>query len=119
MLDDPERVKRNIQDAQTHDLLDRITAFRQGMEPEAVAMIEEELMKRGVASDDVMAHWEEAKRDAIYLSDGLPARCSFCARPAVAQRWGWHFAWGRILPVFRPRHYYYCADHEPAAKESP
>ena len=119
MLDDPERVKRNIQEADTRDLLDRITAFRQGMEPEAVAMIEEELIERGVAAEDVIAHGEEIARDAILLSDGMPACCSFCPRPAVTQRWGWHFAWGRILPVFRPRHYYYCAAHEPGSKDSP
>jgi hypothetical protein len=119
MLSDPERLKRNIQEAGTQDLLDRITAFRKGMEPEAVVMIEEELIKRGVDPEDVMNHWEEVKRDAIVLSDGMPARCSFCPRPAVAQRWGWHFSWGRILPVFRPRHYYYCAAHRPGCKESP
>ena len=109
MLSDPERMKRNIHDAQTLDLLDRVTAFRPGLEPQAVGWIEEELVQRGISAEDVLAHADHFSRNAIYLSDGTAARCSFCARPAVARDWGWHRFWG-LVPVF-PRRYYYCADH--------
>ena len=51
MLADPERMKRNIHEADTLDLLDRITAFRQGLEPDAVALIEDELRQRGISAD--------------------------------------------------------------------
>ena len=113
MLYDRERVKRNIREAETIDLLDRITAYREGMEPEAIAEIEDELRRRGVTAEDILAHAEHWQRQAVRHPDGLPARCAFCARPAVAQGWGWHRLWG-LLPLF-PRRYYYCADHRPAS----
>jgi hypothetical protein len=110
---DLECVKRNIHDAGTTDLLDRITAFRQGMEPEAVALIEDELRQRGVTTEDVLAHADELTRTAVYLSDGTAACCSSCQRPAVVRIRGWHHVWS-WLPVF-PQTHYYCANHKPAA----
>jgi len=115
MLSDSDRMKRNIHEADTLDLLDRVTAFRQGMEPGAVALIEDELRRRGVSADDLLSHAEQIHRHAIQLSDGSPARCSFCARPAVARNWGWHRIWG-VLPLF-PRRYYYCDTHRPESAE--
>lgn len=109
MLYDLERVKQNIAKAETVELLDRITAFRQGIEPDAVELIEDELVRRGVSADDVLAHGEQLERSAIQRADGTAARCSFCDRPAVAKSWGWHRLW-HILPFF-PRQYYYCARH--------
>src|SRR5262245_9249462 len=114
MLYDLERVKRNIESAETTDLLDRITAYRQGMEPDAIAQIEDELRRRGVTAEDILAHAEHWQRQAIRRSDGLPARCLVCARPAVSQSWGWHRLWG-VLPLF-PRLYYYCAAHLPSGR---
>ena len=111
MLYDLERVKRNIASAETLDLLDRVTAFRKGLEPEAVALIEEELTRRGVSAEDVLDHAEHLNREAIHLSDGTAARCAQCQRHAVVRCWGWHRVWG-VLPLF-PRVYYYCAGHRP------
>jgi hypothetical protein len=116
MLSNPERMRRNIHEAETIDLLDRITAFRQDMEPDAVALIEDELRQRGVSPEQVLAHAEQLHRNAIQLSDGSPARCSLCARPAVARAWGWHRLWG-VLPLF-PRQYYYCPAHRPEPAEA-
>jgi hypothetical protein len=110
---DLERVKRNIKESQTVDLLDRITAYRAGMEPEAVVEVEDELRRRGVSAEDILAHAERWQREAIRDAGGLPARCSLCSRPAVAQGWGWHRVWG-ILPLF-PCRYHYCADHQPTS----
>lgn len=39
MLDDIERVRKNVGQATTEDLLDRITAYSEGMESEALAII--------------------------------------------------------------------------------
>jgi hypothetical protein len=111
---DLERVRRNIHDAETSDLLDRITAYRQGMEPEAVALIEEELRRRGVSAEDLLAHADQLKRNAIYLSNGTVARCSVCTHPASVRVGGWHYLWG-LLPVI-PQTFYYCANHAPATK---
>jgi hypothetical protein len=113
MSPDLERVKRNIHDAGTSDLLDRITAFRQGMEPDAVALIEDELRKRGVTTEDVLAHADELTRRAIHLPDGTAARCLSCQRPAVVKVPGWHKLWGKV-PIF-PRTNYFCANHAPSA----
>ena len=38
----PERVWQNAREASTEDLLDRVTVYRAGMEPEALEIIEEE-----------------------------------------------------------------------------
>jgi len=111
---DLERVQRNIRDAETSDLLDRITAYRPGMDPEAIALIEEELRRRGVTAEDLLTHAEHLKRTAIYLPNGTAARCCRCARPASVREDGWHYLWG-WLPVI-PRAYYNCANHAPATQ---
>jgi hypothetical protein len=41
-------VRENARAAPTDDLLDRVTAYRAGMEPEALRVIEEELARRGI-----------------------------------------------------------------------
>jgi hypothetical protein len=106
---DLERVKRNVHEADTEDLLDRVTVYRAGMEPEALELIEEELRARNVLAADVEAHAERRRREITLLPDGTAARCSFCERPALAEAWGWHRLWG-VLPLF-PRFYYYCDRH--------
>ena len=111
-----ERVRRNIHDAETSDLLDRITAYRQGMDPEAVSLIEEELRQRGVTAEDLLAHADHLKRSAIYLPNGTAARCSACTHPASVRTRGWHYLWG-WLPVI-PQTYYYCAKHAPSTKDN-
>jgi len=108
---DLKRVQQNVAKSETLDLLDRVTAYRQGMEPEAIILIEEELHRRGVSAQDIRAHAEHVEHGAIWLEDGTAARCSFCDRPAVARTWGWHRLYG-ILPVF-PRIFRYCAEHRP------
>jgi len=108
---DPHRVLLNARQATTEDLLDRITAFREGMEPEAIAIIEMELRRRGV--DPAQTEQLHREREGKILRDrtDLALRCSFCSRPAIARRWGWHRLRGRI-PLF-PRLLNYCADHQP------
>jgi hypothetical protein len=108
---DPQRVWDNVRQADTEDLLDRVTVYRAGMEPEAVDIIEAELRRRGVRADAIDAHACDRGRDVLAIPDGTAQMCSFCRRPAVAQRWGWHWLWGK-LPVF-PRHFAYCARHRP------
>ena len=84
--------------AETEDLLDRVTVYRAGMEPDALYVIEEELRQRGVTAADIDEHAQRREEGGIEEVGGLPAQCSFCARPAVVRRWGWHRLGGRWLP---------------------
>jgi hypothetical protein len=112
---DPERVRKNAREATTEDLLDRITVYREGMEPQAVDIIENELIDRGLAAEDVRLHQARRLEQPLIYRDGFPAECSFCERPAVAEAWRWHLGWGRWIPIpiYRPRHFYYCVEHLP------
>ncbi len=125
-------VLQNIHAAETDDLMDRVTAYRAGMEPEVVGFIEDELDERGVTPQEIAAHAECCRRECIFHEDGTALMCSFCRKPAVAVGWGWHrlfqatsaqnpyrfFLPGWILyHVFRlirlgyPRYFHHCAAH--------
>lgn len=108
---DLERVRSNIRNARTDDLLDRVTVYRSGMEPDAVLLIEVELRRRGVSDDEIDRHQERRRLETRLLPDGTVVRCDFCHQPATAEGWGWHRLWGRY-PIF-PRFYHYCDDHRP------
>jgi hypothetical protein len=109
MLFDLDKVAENARQATTADLLDRVTVYRGGMEPEAVAIFEEELRQRGVSAADVAAHRERHQGDHVTTLSGDVLSCSFCRKPAVAERWHWHKLWG-VLPVL-PRRVRLCEDH--------
>lgn len=112
---DPERVWLNVRNADTEDLLDRATVYRQGMEPQALVIIETELRNRGVDREEIEEHAQRRGQEISVLPDGTARRCSYCHRPAIAEGWGWHWMWERI-PVF-PRFFYYCSAHVPEAVE--
>jgi hypothetical protein len=105
-----DRIRANARAAATEDLLDRITVFRNGMEPEALEIIEEELRLRGVGDAEIEEH-ERRRADVIVDDAGVARACSFCRNPAVDRRWGWHWLWGKV-PIF-PRRFWYCPDHRP------
>lgn len=105
-----ERVRQNAKKATTEDLLDRVTVYREEMEAAAVAIIEAELIDRGVTAEDVQARLN-AGRTALRRNDGTVIKCAFCHKPAVRQGWGWHRLFGRI-PVF-PRALAWCEEHAP------
>lgn len=111
---DPERVRGNIRQATTEDLLDRATAYRAGMEPQALELIEAELRERGIGPGQIDTHARRHEAAAFWHADGTARPCAFCHRPAVAQGWGWHRLWG-LLPVF-PRHSFYCGTHQPRVR---
>jgi hypothetical protein len=107
-----ERVRESASRAETEDLLDRVTVYRGDMEPDALYVIEEELRRRGITAAEIDAHERRRQEAGLCEAGGMPARCSFCGRPAVERRWGWHKFWG-LLPLF-PRPFRYCAAHRPA-----
>ncbi|MGE3805980.1 MAG: hypothetical protein AB7K24_15005 [Gemmataceae bacterium] len=108
---DADRIRRNARAASTEDLLDRITVYRPGMEPEAIRIIEGELHLRGIGADRIERHGRERQERIVLLADGTARRCTFCIRPAIEEGWGWHKLWGR-LPIF-PRHIAWCEQHLP------
>lgn len=101
MLEDAkEQIRANVRAAHTNDLLDRVTVYRSGMEPEAVCLIEEELRHRGVTAE------QQAEHASQYLSvirgqDGLPLYCDYCDYlvPAVWRGWRGYWYLG-LVPLF-------------------
>jgi hypothetical protein len=94
---DPQKVWANMRRASTEDLLDRVTVFRDGMEPEALRIIETELQARGVTMAAIAAHGQAQTDACLKAADGRILECSFCRKPAVARGWGWlRFFWGFV-----------------------
>ncbi len=106
---DLERVRANVQRATTEDLLDRATVYREGMEPEALAIIDAELRQRGLSEFDVADHAERRRSQVLFSPGGWALKCERCYRPAVGCVWGWHRLLG-LLPIF-PRRFLYCEEH--------
>ncbi len=106
----PDKVRENVRQAATEDLLDRATVYRAEMEDEALGIIERELRDRGVTGDQIAEH-ERKRSDALVDSHGVALTCHRCHRPAVAEGWGWHRLWG-LLPLF-PRWFAWCEEHRP------
>jgi hypothetical protein len=109
-------VAQKIRTAGTEELLDRVTVYRDGMEPAAVDLMENELARRGVSPDQIHRHGERRRRSAVFLPDGTAQHCSFCNRPAVSSGWGLHRLWG-LVPVF-PRRFWYCTVHLASGRPS-
>ena len=106
---DASKVLANARAADTEDLLDRVTAYRAGLEPEAIEIIEMELHRRGVSAEQIAEHGRQFV-DCLRAADGTVLMCSQCRKPAVAVRWGWHRLWGQ-LPVF-PYRIRCCKEHQ-------
>jgi hypothetical protein len=107
----PQQCLVNARKADVADLLDRVTAYRLGMEPEALEVLEGELRRRGVSAAEISARQEECRQECVFDATGVALTCSRCRRPAVARGWGWHRLWGRV-PVF-PEPVRYCKEHRP------
>jgi hypothetical protein len=105
----PEKTLAEAAKADSRDLLDRVTVFREGMEPEAVEIIEAELARRGIGPDEIRQHHQQLKHRVLLRTDGLPARCALCPRAATESARGW-FRLMRLIPLF-PQNVYYCDEH--------
>lgn len=114
---DLKKVAEYIRRAETEELLDRVTVFREGMEPAALDLMEGELDRRGVTREEIAEYAEVRWAGAIRLPDGTALRCSACSRPAVTQARGWHRVFG-LVPVF-PRMFAYCEVHGPKKPPAP
>src|SRR5262245_132920 len=96
---DLKRVAEFIRRAETEELLDRVTVYREGMEPAALDLMEGELDRRGITREEIADHDAMRRETAIMLPDGTALRCSFCNRPAVVRRSRWHKLFG-VVPIF-------------------
>jgi hypothetical protein len=106
---DLRKVANYMRQADTEELLDRVTVYRDEMEPAAVDLIEGELARRGLTPEEIAEHDEQRRDSVIRRADGTVRRCGFCERPAVREAWGWHRLWSK-LPLF-PRRFAYCEMH--------
>lgn len=135
---DLRKVAAYVRRAETKELLDRVTVYRDGMEPAALDLMANELARRGLSPEEIDAHDRARRETALFHEDGTAVRCSYCERPAVARVHGWHrigdaghptvtdspianavlFVGRRLLgwlPLF-PRTFYYCEEHRPATE---
>ncbi len=96
---DLQEVRDRAKKASNEDLLDRVTVYRTGMDPDAVEVLLQELHSRGVTDEQVRQHRESREREVIWDQPGLALRCSFCDRPAVRIAWRWHRLFG-LVPLF-------------------
>ena len=110
---DLERVRANVRNATTEDLLDRVTVYRAGLEPAALPVILEELHSRGLTPEAIVSH-ETSRGAVLYDETGTARTCQRCRKPAVVKEWDWHRMFGR-LPLF-PRPFYLCEDHRTKVK---
>lgn len=106
---DLRRIAEFIRRADTEELLDRVTVYREGMEPAALDLMEGELDRRGVTRADIADHDAARRATAIMLPDGTALRCSACNRPAVVRGRGWRKLFG-VVPLY-PRLFPYCDFH--------
>ena len=107
MMFELRRVAEFIRERTLVILLDRVTVYREGMEPAAVDLMEGEARPRGFGREDIANHDAERHEKAIMLPDGTAMRCNFCFRPAVVRSEGWHKLYG-LVPLF-PRMFARCA----------
>jgi hypothetical protein len=118
-----DRVRENVQQATTEDLLDRFTVYREGMEPEALEIIETELSRRRIGPEEIEKHSSQ-RQNLLLDANGLAHQCSLCDRPAVLQKWGWHRVTRQrrlglsLFPFPRPRRFYYCEQHRSGKSEA-
>jgi hypothetical protein len=98
----PEKYRIDVRQAETDDLLDRLTAYRRGMDAQAIPIIEEELSRRGVMQGKLHVHAKECRKQCLFDANGVAFTCSKCRRPAVTEIRTWHKLFG-LVPVFPKR----------------
>ncbi len=109
MVPDDAKLQAFISQCDTEELIDRVTAYRSGMEPLAIESIERELHKRGITAAQIADYREKCLRTCLFLPDGTAKMCSFCRSPAIKEGWGWHRVLGKV-PIF-PRPMRSCEKH--------
>jgi hypothetical protein len=104
----PKRVRDNVANATTKDLLDRVTVYRSGMEPEALDLIEAELRQRGLGPREIESH-ALSREGTLLDAGGVAQKCAYCQQPAVTRGWRMLKLFG-LVPLI-PARVALCADH--------
>ena len=81
---DLDRVRANVGKAATADLLERVTVYRDGMEPAALDLIETELRRRGV-SYQKQAEFGEAHEKGVVAIETRMKRAFADVKPLRSQ----------------------------------
>lgn len=114
---DLQAVARRVAAVDTDVLLDWVTIAREGREPQAIAVVNKELHRRGVTAEQIAEH-DRVRRDTVLFGvDGTAVKCCRCDRCAVVSVRGW-FRLLRLIPLF-PTQFAYCEQHRPQTKIAP
>jgi hypothetical protein len=105
----PAKLLAHVGQMEQAELLDRVTVFRDALEPDAVEVMEAELARRGIGPEEIHQHYRQIKHRVLRDAHGIPAQCSWCERAAVEMREDFHKLW-RLIPVAK-RIWYYCERH--------
>lgn len=106
---DKQRMLANAAQADTLELLDRVTVLREHLEPQAVEIAEAELARRGITPEEIESHGRRWRHRVLRDERGMVWNCCLCGRAAVAEELDW-YRWLGWIPLFR-RHYRYCEAH--------
>lgn len=118
-----DRVRENVLKATSEDLINRVTVYRGGMDPDAVLVIEAELATRGVTPAAIRE--QNNAPDLLRDQNGVALTCFLCDRPAVVEVDDHVSLWGGLLgymlgsieiPQFSRR---YCREHRPPPTAEP
>jgi predicted phosphoribosyltransferase len=112
-----KKVAEFVRNADTEELLNRVTVYRAGMEPAALDLMELELDRRGVTREEIAQYNELHTANVVFHPDGTAVQCGFCSNPAIIRARGWHKIYG-LVPVF-PRYFAYCKLHAEMKKLIP
>jgi hypothetical protein len=110
-------IRANVSRATTDDLLDRVTVNREGMEPDALDLIETELRRRGVSYAEQAAFGEARAGAVVRTANGSPRCCCKCSRVATHRQLTWLRLF-KLIPFF-PIRLAYCDEHLPNKPEKP
>ncbi len=105
-----EKVRVYATNASNRELLDRVTVFKSGMEPNALTIIHQELRHRGVTQTQIQDHETLLEPLVIRGPEGMPRICKKCSLPAISCEWGWLKVFG-FIPIL-PWKNLFCEDHK-------
>lgn len=105
-----QRVAEFVRHADTEELLDRVTVYREDMEGFAVELMEAELDRRGITPEEISEFHRLRLATALRDREGHVIRCLLCDRPATGRGWGWLTMFAGTVPVI-PWKFAYCDLH--------
>jgi hypothetical protein len=109
-----ERVWHHARQAETLELLDRVTVLAEHYEEAAEEVFLAELARRGLGPEEIRQH-ERTWKPHVIREDGQVRTCERCSRAAVHRGQGWHRLFGYV-PILK-RTQFLCATHAEVSPE--